>query len=66
MTKYKNLPLILIFSDNIDLLPYDKENKCFKKSGTLYNLIEIICYCKETEKEIYLPILTEIKNKLSK
>lgn len=67
--KYKNFPIVLIVF-NIEELQIEKPNERIKiynnKSPELENIIELTCYCKESEKEFYKEILSDIKNSLSK
>lgn len=60
--KFKNLPIFILnlhLIDNFYILP-EKE----KQSVGIGSVVELICYCKESEKEIYLPIISQIKAKL--
>ena len=66
--KFKNFPIVLL-SFNIDILQVEKGSERIKinnKNPELENIIELVCYCKESEKEIYKEILMEIKGSLSK
>ena len=65
--KFKNFPIVLLIF-NIDILQIEKGNERIKinnKNPELENIIELVCYCKESEKEIYKEILIEIKSSLS-
>jgi hypothetical protein len=62
--RYKNYPIVLLYLNHIDTTPRD--NLGGNQENKVYDVVEVLCYCKETEKEFYWPILKDIKNKLSK
>jgi hypothetical protein len=62
--RFKNYPIILLSLKYIDTTPWENPN--VNQESKYYDVVEVLCYCKETEKEFYWPILKEIKNKLSK
>ena len=66
--KFKNFPIVLM-NFNIDILQVEKPNERIKlnnKTPELENIVELVCYCKESEKEIYKEMLMEIKASLSR
>lgn len=60
--RYKNFPIIILNLAYIDISPTES----IRDENKISDVVEILCYCKETEKDFYWPILKEIKSRLSR